>query len=414
MKSLGEHGIKLLALLTAVAAWSSLRRYSVPEGEKYFEAMPPGASDFNTIFDGTMALREGKNPYFDVPQYPWHPYDDQINGVRYHTAYQPSHFVLYLPLSWVTTDRAALARFVLVCNEALLGLLALVVCQLAARISGANDDAGGVTLLALVLFAILSTTVGNTLGLERGQSDIFNAALCWCGLLLFLDGKRFWPAVFITSAILVKGYGVLLGAGLAATAVRERRWKTFLAGIGCAAVLLLLPVTRYLREGITATLGHANVLFDMLPINASFRRFFCAITPSLAQPGRLMATVGGTLLAIGYLRESWHARDRGDAPAAAFWLVGFATGATGTVVGFSSLSYVYNQVLYLPGFLLLVCTIPRWASAARLTRPAWALGVVGVLLLQVVPIATASAGLIGLLLLLAIVWQRARSGAPVR
>jgi hypothetical protein len=349
-------GLAVLFVAGAVVTVTSVERYRDPVGDKYLFLMKPGAADFLQTFAGARALARGENPYQNtLPGMadPWGRGSMIDEGTFYKVAYPPSQLLFYVPLAWLVDDPRAAGRILFWVNLALLLGLALITRWLLVR--AADPEPGerwASWLLVPLLYFILTVNVGTTLGLERGQSDVIGAVLCWGGVALFLKRHRFLPALLITSAILMKGYALLLGLGLGLLALRRREWRPFLAGALVAVAILLLPVVQYVDEGLRGARWQAAEFTARYWNNHGFKNLFYSVSPGLAEPGRLATTA----LALLVSAACWtRARGAGEDPsAAARWISLFSTCALTTLVGYSAASHVYNQVLLLPGAFVLL------------------------------------------------------------
>jgi hypothetical protein len=349
----------LLFALVGLVLWTDLVRYQDPIGEKHFALLEPGAADFSVIFDGTRVFMDGHNPYYfrDADSQDRWGRADVIGGRWFRVSYQPSHFLVYLPIALLTTNNREAGRLIFDVSMALYLLLAVVAWRLTLRVTSPPDHAQRLLVLLLPIFAVLlGTNIGTALSLARCQSDVINAALSWSAVLLFLGGRRFWPMFMLIAAASMKGYPVLLGVGLFLLGLRRGGWRAELAGVLAGLVFWLAPVLPYLHDGFIAALSHANGFFTPHWLNHSFRNLFFHLSPGLADPGRWAMVLLGLLVSAGCWRQAHLALRHEDARATAVWLPVFATSALMTMVGMSTLSYIYNQILLLPGVLVLLCT----------------------------------------------------------
>jgi len=354
---LPQSRLVLLAVLVGVVLFTSLGRYRDPIGEKHFPLMEPGAADFSVIFDGTRVFLDGHNPYYyrDHDSMDRWQRVDIIGGRWFRVAYQPSHFLVYIPVALITTNNREAARIVFVITVALYMLLAFQTWRLVLRAADPPDPMRRLSLLLLPLFAfLLLDNTGTALALARCQSDVINAALCWAALASFLKGKRFWPMFLVTSAMAMKGYPVILGAGLFFLGLRRGEWFKVVGGVLAASAFWLLPVLPYLHDGAIAAYSHATGFFTAESLNHSFRNLFFHIAPGLAEPGRNVAfivTLGATAGCWWHARAALRAK---DVRSSTLWLCLFSTAALLTMLGFSTVSFIYNEILILPGLLVLL------------------------------------------------------------
>jgi hypothetical protein len=352
--------LTVLFVAGAVVTVTSVERYRDPVGDKYLFLMKPGAADFLQTFAGARALARGENPYQNTLPGMADPWGrgSVIEGTFFKVAYPPSQLLFYVPLAWLVDDPRAAGRILFWVNVALLLGLALITRWLLVRATDPEPgERWGSWLLIPLLYFIFTVNVGTSLGLERGQSDVIGAMLCWAGVALFLKKHRFLPSLLITCAILMKGYALLLGLGLGLLALRRREWRPYLAGALVAVAILLLPVAQYVDEGMRGARWQAADFSAPYWNNHGFKNLVYSVSPGLAEPGRLAMTA----LALLVSAACWvRARRAGEDPsAAALWLSLFSACALTTLVGYSAASHVYNQVLLLPGaFVLLLGSGP--------------------------------------------------------
>jgi hypothetical protein len=345
----------LFAVLAVIVLWSSVVRYADPIGEKHFSLLEPGAADFSVIFDGTRVFLDGHNPYYyrDGNSTDRWQRGDIVGNRWFRVSYQPSHFLLYIPIALLTTDNRDAGRIVFLISVGLYLFIAFMTWRLVLRAADPPDSVRRLATLLLPAFALLILeNIGTALSLARCQSDVINAALCWAAVSLFLRGRRFWPMFLVTSAIAIKGYPIVLGAGLFFLGLRRDQWLKVVAGVLAACAFWLLPVLPYLHDGAIAAYSHALGFFNPTWLNQSFGNLFFHISPALAEPGRKAAFVFTLLVSAGCF---WHARSalrHRDDRAATLWLCLFATASLLTMIGYSTLSYIYNQILIVPGLLV--------------------------------------------------------------
>ena len=346
----------LFIALVGIVLWTSLLRYMDPIGEKNFPLLDPGAADFSVIFDGTKVFLNGHNPYYyrDANSLDRWNRADIIGGRWFRVSYQPSHFLLYIPIALLTSDNREAGRIIFAVSFALYFAMALLAWRLVLRCALPTGETRRFALLLLPVFwVLLAENIGTALSLARGQSDVINAAMCWGAIVLFLRGRRFWPMFLVTSAIALKGYPIILGVGLFFLGVSRRQWRQVLAGVLSAMVFWLLPVLPYLHDGAIAAYSHAAGFFTDIWFNQSFANVFFHVRPNLADPGQMIAAGFALCVSAGcwwHTRQAFRAK---DAQAATLWLCFFATASLATMVGVSRLSYIYNQILLLPGVLVL-------------------------------------------------------------
>ncbi len=364
-------GAAILAVVCVTVLYADLGRLVNPIGEKDLPGFPPGQNDFSLVFVGAQALVAGVNPYRNDRKdlvAPFHsPWD--VGGTMYKQVYPPTSMLILVPLAWITHDWMKAGRIWFHLSLLVLAGLAAIAWALLRRL-------GDPTLSPLwiaVLFVCLALNVGVELGLERGQLENLMACMSWGALLLFVR-RNYASAMFlIVGATAIKGYPALLAAGLGLLALDRRSWKRALAGGLLGLVVFLLPVARYLGDGVKAVLYRTGMFWDFW-YNNSFRNVVNSVAPSWAGPGaRVLSLIA--LAATGLCW--WNARRamRAGSPRFELWLILFATCAMTTMIGVSTLSVCYDVILMLPGALLVGLAHGRLAGELALSsRAAHALG----------------------------------------
>jgi len=405
--SIGVWAWAAILLASALVLYTGAKRFLDPVGEKYIEVMPPGNADFAYPFNGARALLRGLDPYVhqdpDLVD-PWLR-DEPIDGVMFRQFYPPSHLLLYVPLAWATGgDLRVAGRIWFHLNIVWIFAVAWILWRLARLLLDVPERSREALAAFLPFFFFaFGANQGACLGLERGQSDIFSTMLCWSAVLLWLLGKRFWPMFLVTWAMTLKGYAVLLAAGLGLLALLEGGAAPAVLGALAALAVNVGPVVKYLPEAAKATTHRANMFWNLW-YNHSFKNLAYEISPSFADAGRgvfSLLAAGGTVVCWTKLRRA--TRDGAARPELALWLALFTSGALATVLGASALSCSYNLVMVLPGAILLALGQRRLRDAL----PPWGEPVLGALLLVLVfclfvfrfaspTFPTASVGILGL------------------
>ena len=389
---LGRWALAALVLSVAIVLYTDLSRYLDPVGEKYVLMMPPGAADFYFPFNGSKAILSGINPYqHDVKALfdPWHR-DEVINGVVFRQVYPPSHLLLFIPLVWISGgDPRVAGRLWFHCNIVFLVALSVLVCALVAPLLSHVSTRRVHSTLVVPVALILAFNQGVCLALERGQSDIFGALLCWIAVVLVLRGA-FGIAMFLAVwATLLKAYPLVLTAGLGAyglfapsgdAPIWKRPWFSTLLGSAVATLVMLGPVARYLPLALTATRYRSQMFWNDW-LNHGFRNLVYNVSPPWADQGRVLLTGFALVVTAACWFRAFRSMRSADASPAdrTLWLCAFATCALATMIGYSALSCVYNLIMVLPGLLVLVMGQEDLARAARLPSAA-----VGLALLFVV------------------------------
>ncbi len=358
-----------ICLIAFVVLWTDLRRFQDPVGEKYMTYMRPGAADFIPFFFGACALVSGANPYRnDVAAWrdPWQR-EALVDGVRSGQVYLPTHLLLYTPLVLAAggdplqggNPRLA-GRYWFDLNLGFLLLLAAVTWRILARVeAGAHPLSTSSLPLLLFLVFSLALNVGTEQGLERGQSEILTALLCWTAVLLVLK-ERPGAAMFLAvAAALLKGYGILFAGGLGLLLLDRRYLKRAAWGAAIAIGVLLLPVARYLPDALAMARLRLLGLDPAFPFieswqNHSFRNLALQLAPAawVSVSENLLRIVALGATALAWLNARRALRRDPAAPETALWLSLFSVGSLGTMTGFPSVSYSYNTIQVLPGVLV--------------------------------------------------------------
>lgn len=367
--------VLLLTTVTCVVLWTNISRFRDPVGDKYVFVMAPGGADFFYPFAGARAILMGVNPYLhEVSELidPW--IEDRaahlfVEGRLYRNFYPPSHFVPYLPLAWFVPDWREASRAFFLFNMALIAVLTICTSWLALHIGGPrNMNQPWVWLLVPLFGFILMCNVSTEFALERGQSDILVATLCWGGLVLFLRGWRFTPAFLVGCAVLMKMYATVFALGLGLFALERREWGLTLAGWGAAALILLAPVAGYIGDALPAVRTRANMYWNVW-YNHGFKQVFESLAPGTGDTGKWSLCAFTIVIALGCWWAAKRARDAGSLEQVAFWLTLFGVTSHALFIGASNASMPYNLVMILPGVLLLLWFGVRFAAEYRSSSP---------------------------------------------
>jgi hypothetical protein len=375
---LGWWAVVVLCLVASTGFYTDILRLVNPIGEKYVPPFPPGQNDFSYSYDGARALIARQNPYHNDRPELTNPIFRVavVDGVPFKQLYPPGHLLTLVPLAlWKGTNWQEAARLWFRFN--LLALLALAVLTWALVRRATNLPL--TPLWIVLLFAALALNPGTELGLERGQSDILIALLCWAAVFSFLQGaigSAIFLAIWGTS---IKGYPLLLASGLIVLALARGRWKPTLVGVGAAVIVLVLPVWRYFATAAKGAKARADMFWPVW-YNHGFRNLVFRWFPLWADRGRTVLSAFALAVAAGAWIQAWRAASRGSRAASAFWLVLFATASLGTMLGYSALSVSYNLILILPGTLVLAACQDH-VSAAFLSMRKWTTHALGAALL---------------------------------
>jgi hypothetical protein len=374
----GWWALVALFLVAGTVVYCDVVRLANPVGEKYVYVWPPGQIDFSYPYLGTRALLAGVNPYHNNLREFTHPYFGigRIGGLAYKQIYPPGHLLLYVPLAmWKGADWAAAGRIWFHFNLLALVALGAFTWALVRRVVEAS-----VTPVLIAVFCLcLAFSPGVQLGLERGQSDIAMALLCWGAVLCCL---RNWygTATFLgLLATSIKGYPILFTAGIGLLALRRRTWLHALTGAAVAVAITVVPVARLLADAAPAVLFRSEMFWSDW-CNHSFLNAVYHLSRGWAPVGRVVLTglaLGVTLLAWIQARRAFS--PSGGRTSRGLWLVVFAIASLGTMIGYSALSVSYNLILVLPGALVLATCQAR--ISAGLALPAWGKHALGLALL---------------------------------
>jgi hypothetical protein len=362
-----------IGLVAATVIGGDLSRFKNPIGDKFIPPEPPGQIDFSYAYLGSRALLARVNPYhndkdqFTSPIFKTIP----VDGVPYKQIYPPGQILLYVPLAfWKGDDWKAAARVWFTINLFALGVLGVVTWALLQRVIGATLSP--VWILAFSTCLALST--GVELGLERGQSEIFTAALCWGAVVCALRGKVAVAAFLSVWAASIKGYPALFTGGLLLLVLGRATWRWTLASTALAVAVFVVPGLPFARDAMRSA-KYRSAMFWPHWYNHGFKNAVHTVSPAWADRGRLVLSLFALAVTVAAWVQARRAMARGATANRALWLVVFAAASLGMVIGYSATSVSYNLVLILPGVLVLV------AGQARLTEelvlPGWAQHVLG-------------------------------------
>jgi len=338
-----------------------MSRFLNPGGERYLWTWMGGQIDFSHPYGGARALLAGVNPYVnDRPEFTNPVFAPTVvDGVTYKQIYPPGSLTTLVPLAALYGDdwRGA-ARVWFMIDLVCLGALAWIAWALLRQITAELFPVA----IALVFLFCLTLDPAAAWSMERGQAEIFTAALCWGGALLTIR-RRFAEAMFLVGwAASIKGYAVLVAAGLGIVALDQRAWKAALAGSLAAAGIFVLPCAAWLDDAWHGTWARAS-LFETYWFNHSFKHLAHRLFgETYADTGKYVAVTIACVATGLALVQAVRAFRRGHDSDRALWITAFCASALGTVVGFSNQSVTYNFVLVTPGLMVLGLTIDRWAA----------------------------------------------------
>ena len=285
----------ILFTITCLVTWTSIERYMDPVREKYVLVMPPGNADFFFPFAGARALLLGENPYLnEIPglEDPWNRGFEWVGSKQYRANYPPTHSLLYLPLAMITDDWRQAGRILFPINIVALFLLSIITWWLIVRISSLSASERRWSLLLIpLIFVIVTTNVGTSLGLERGDGgDILAAALCWSAIVLALQHRWFLATFLMVPAMFIKGYPVWFGLGLGLLGLTRHTWVPVVGGTLAGLIVFLAPVARYLPEALAIVLNApgftGGITGRLYWWNHGFWNVFFHASPGAAETGR--------------------------------------------------------------------------------------------------------------------------------
>jgi hypothetical protein len=370
---LGWWAALAIGLVTATVFASDLARLRNPIGEKYMAPEQPGQIDFSCAYLGARALLAGVNPYRnDRPEFTSPIFGiTKVQGVEYKQIYPPGQLMLYVPLAlWKGEAWEQAARIWFDANLLFLLSLGFLTWYL---VRCCIDEPLSATWIPIFTI-ILALSAGVELGLERGQSDLFTALLCWGALVLLLRGHAGTPLFLSIWAASLKGYPALFTVGLGLLALRRWTWKRALAGAGLAVLVLIVPGLRYMGDAARGARMRSEMFWPHW-YNHGFRNAVYQFSHEGANAGRYVLSALALVVTLAAWVQARRALRRGTPAEKTLWLSVFGSASLGTMLGYSSLSVAYNLVLVLPGVLVLL------ASQARLTAmldlPRWAVHALG-------------------------------------
>jgi hypothetical protein len=319
-------------------------RFRRPFGEKFMFSVLGGSGDLWVPYLGAQAITEGIDPYGPRPAHLHDPGNWPL-------VYPPMMLTLYLPLVWAThanIEKACQAFYWI--NMLALAALSFIVWRLSLRLMGPVEKGKSSFLLLVIALSLNALTM---FAVDRGQSEIIGAALCWGGILLYLNE---WPATalaLVTIAGALKGYAVPVGLGLLVT---TRGWRPFLralAGGAGAALALSLPVLKYLKQGFAAMAIRTDFAWESNWFNHSFKNAFYQHAPKHGDDGRRLMILLTLSIMLGALARLLCATRKGTKRDVTVRVTTFAGAAMALMIGLPAYSGPYNYLFVLPALLLL-------------------------------------------------------------
>ena len=195
----GLHGWALIVLCTVsiTVLYCDVSRFMNPEGERYLWMHQGGQIDFSAHYLGARAVLAGVNPYVNGrPEFTHKIFEPTfVNGVTYKQFYPPGSFTTLVPLVAIYgEDWQAAGRLWFRISFLSLGVLAWLVWRLVRKVTGEPVA----WTFALIFLFCLTLDPAAAFALERGQTEILTAALCW-GAVLLCCRNRFGEAMFLAA-----------------------------------------------------------------------------------------------------------------------------------------------------------------------------------------------------------------------
>jgi hypothetical protein len=357
---LGPWAALALAIAAGTVLFADANRFLPPVHEKYTDVAGTGGADLIPSFNAACALLDGVNPYRSDPEKYPDPFgysrgaDQQITYL-----YTPTHALVYVPfaiLSGRNFDVAARMQFFF--SLFLIALLGVAIADLIHAITPVGPELR--ICIALLSMFVLGLNPGNQLGMERGQSDLLTAALCWGAAALFCRGKLASAAFLALGGGLLKGYGLALFGGIVLLGLlsSERSHKrAVIVGSAVGFAVLLLPVARYLPDAAVALQIRTGMFWPGW-VNQSLYGLGRFLLPSAADILRYAVVIWSfavAAIAFWRLRSVWLPREgvAHQQQRSALHVSLFTTAALTLILACSSNSIAYDAVVVLPGALII-------------------------------------------------------------
>jgi hypothetical protein len=351
-----------IVVAVAIPILITLDRFRRPYGEKFMLPFMRGSTDLWLPFNGARALLTGVDPYATAKLPP-----ALRDPAGWPLSYPPTMLVLYIPLVLATHANIETACQVFYClNIAALALFAVVVWLLSRSLGDARpNDVMGALLVIVIALSLNSATM---FAIDRGQSELINAALCWTAVLLFTRLRIGAAMAIVTVAAAIKGYAAILALGLLLAAPTLRAFLRGAAAAVSVTLAVTLPAAHRLPAALAAMRGRNDFNFVPIWFNNSFKGLFFHISPAKSDMARyFMLALTAVACALGWWRLATAMR-RGDRRAITCRAILFATTALALLVGMQAYSGPYNYLLVLPGLLLFATSFDHFAGILRL-RP---------------------------------------------
>ncbi len=351
------------AVAVLVPILSTLDRFRRPFGEKFMFPYLGGSADLWLPYLGAQAITEHLDPYGALPMHLHEP-------SNWPATYPPTMLALYVPLVWATNANieAACQVFYWI-NMVALGALSWIVWRLSLRLMPIPERTESPFL---VIFIALSLNALTMFAIDRNQSEIVSATLCWGAILLYLKEYYASAMVLVTLAGAIKGYAVPVGFGLL---VMTPKWKPLFRALGATTAVALavtLPVAKYLKHGFQSMLLRTDYAWSSVWYNHSFKNAFYQHGAKLGDAGRRFMIFLTLAIAFAALARLVQASTRGNARQVTLRIVAFAGAALALMIGIPAFAGPYNYVLVLPALILLATRYHDVADILEL-KPIFAL-----------------------------------------
>ena len=321
----------------------TLDRFRRPYGDKFMFPNLGGSSDLWLPYLGARAIVEHLDPYGPLPVYLREP-----SG--WPSTYPPTMLALYVPLVWATHADIELACQVFYwINIVALGALSFIVWRLALRLCCPDERQETSFLVILMALTLNGLTM---FAIDRSQSEIVSAALCWGAILLFLRGQHGWAMAAVTFAGAIKGYAVPVGVGLLLATRGQKQILRAVAAATAVGLLVTVPVAGYLKHGFTSMLVRAEYSWVSIWFNHSFKNAFYQFAPKLGDSGRRFMLVSSLLVMLAAWVRLLLAKRRGTSREVTLRVIVFAGAALALMIGLPVYSGPYNYLLVLPAMIL--------------------------------------------------------------
>jgi len=352
-----------IAVAVIVPLLMTLDRLQRPFGEKVLLPYLGGSADLWLPYNGARALLAGIDPYMPVlpPAF-----RDPSNWPQ---TYPPTMLLLYVPLVLAThSDIESACGVFYWLNIGALAVFAVVIWRLARWLRGERSfDSLGMLLVVVVALGLNAPT---TFAIDRGQSELINAALCWTAILLFIRRRFGMAMVFVTLAAAIKGYAAVLALGLLLAVPTRRAFIRATWSAALTTVAVTLPVVSHLKAGLAAMLMRNEYAFaGDCWYNHSFKSFFYSFNPASADDmRRAMLAFTAAVCVLSWWRLAFAMR-HGTRTEITCRSILFASSALAFMVGMPAYSGPYNLTLVLPGLVLFATSFDRFVDILRLRLP---------------------------------------------